>query len=285
MTLYLVSSDEADVELSGTLYRGVRCGCAGRGHYFHAVPLEEADLAAYPDWPLAPSGGRRRWLNFFVSNSCALPGTAIRLRLADGPRRLSDDLAQWFASARSSPILGALRPLSDVERGFIAEEVKRHIDAMRSNPSFAAMHRLLVDSLLWVWTADAYSCHDDCVVRDAFKYSVAQLRHTEAAHQLLLNNDGAAKGLIHEHAVPRNVLINELLVRQLDVEGVRGFLSRFCFGVIVTAAEDREELAGSSRARMPHGWKPDDERRELARYPETLRVYPPGQCPTCLALD
>ena len=107
-------------------------------------------------------------------------------------------------------------------------------------------------TLLWVWTADAYDAYDNEIVRDGFKYDFGRLRHTKEAHDQLLEGCGSG-GLIHEHAVPRRVLVEHIYTQELSDAAASALLETHCFGVIVSASQDGDKLGGNLKSDMPVG--------------------------------
>ncbi len=274
-THYLVCSNKSEVTLPLTTYKGIPCNCA-RTHYFYALPLEPTVVQSYPDWETGPKGGRRVRGDVFVSNSCALPGTAIRLRLEDGPRPLSAVLTEWILNSARGPA-PQVAPFGADFRTAIAGQLLELAKKARSTPALRTVYRALMDTLLWVWTADGYDPCDDRIQRDALKYSFAHLRHTAAAHA------AARSELVHEHAVPRKVILDALEGDDtLSVSRLLLLLQRHCFGVVVTKTEDAEHLGGRWRSAMPDTWSFTERGEPLARYNE-LATFVAADCPTCLS--
>lgn len=276
---YLVCSDKPQVTHAGRGYDGVRCGCAA-AHYFYALSLTDDELKAYPKWSLGPRCGRREYRDFYVSNSCAVPGTSLALRRDDGPRRLSGTVAEWLLDGGRAPAPPRLVPLSAECKGVLAAEISRLASCTRNQIRMAGAYAAMMHCLLWSWTADAYDAYDEELVRDGFKYDFGQLRHTHEAHAQFVKHRNTSR-LVHEHAVPRKVLVRHLLSHELEEPLVAALLEGYCFGVIVTAAQDRDALGGPLRSEMPPGWRFGDSQGVLARYDGKLIVHQPGQCTIC----
>jgi hypothetical protein len=276
---HLVCSDKAQATHAGRTYEGVRCGCTAK-HYFYALPLTEDELKAYRTWPLGPRRGRRENGDFFVSNSCAVPGTSLVLRCDEGPRQLSDTIADWLLQGGRVPALARRVPLSAECKAVLAAEISRLASYARNHVRMAPAYTAMIHCLLWSWTADAYDAYDDEIVRDGFKYDFDHLRHTQEAHAQFVKHRSPSK-LVHEHAVPRKVLVRHLLSHDLEESLVTALLEEYCFGVIVTASQDREAFGGELRSEMPSGWHFGDSRGALARYDGKLTVHQPGQCRIC----
>ena len=67
------------------------------------------------------------------------------------------------------------------------------------------------------------------------------------------------KQLRHEHVVPRRVIIHRLLSLPVpDESGVFATLNDWCFGVVVTKAEDATLNAAGLQSRMPEDWDHQD---------------------------
>lgn len=114
--------------------------------------------------------------------------------------------------------------------------------------------RFLIDSLLWCWTADGINDAGEAG-RDKLKYDCDHQLHTVNARAVWEANGRSGKGLRHEHAVPRRVLLKCLLESpepMSDAE-VFEFLNRLCFAVIITIEDDRL-FAGELKANMPQPW-------------------------------
>ena len=63
------------------------------------------------------------------------------------------------------------------------------------------------------------------------------------------------RGLMHEHVVPKKVVIDKLLSLEApSTEEVRDVLDRFCIGVVVTREEDARMTRLGLRSEMPENW-------------------------------
>jgi hypothetical protein len=72
------------------------------------------------------------------------------------------------------------------------------------------------------------------------------------------------KRLIHEHAVPKSVIIEKLEKRRNSTPAsVRGILSTYCIGVVITKKEDQKLTDQGFRKIMPEAW---DRKDIWARY-------------------
>ncbi|QDS98398.1 hypothetical protein [Adhaeretor mobilis] len=79
-----------------------------------------------------------------------------------------------------------------------------------------------------------------------------------------LASDRIATEFIHEHAVPKSVIIKMLFdLKNPTPEKVEDILSSFCVGVVVTREEDRTLNQNGLRLKMPEDWDGDD---RWARY-------------------
>lgn len=72
------------------------------------------------------------------------------------------------------------------------------------------------------------------------------------------------KHLIHEHLVPRKVLMNKLFSEVIpDKQNIFEFLDTYCVGVVVTKDEDNMLNKIGLRSEMPSDW---DNKDPWARY-------------------
>jgi hypothetical protein len=73
-----------------------------------------------------------------------------------------------------------------------------------------------------------------------------------------------SKFLVHEHLVPKGVIIEKLFaLPSPSPKAVRRVLERYCIGVVVTRAEDKELTHLGLRSKMPGDW---DKKNPWARY-------------------
>lgn len=97
-----------------------------------------------------------------------------------------------------------------------------------------------VSSCLWVWSE-----YDG-------KYSPD--RASTAARMILMETE-SAKGLRHDHAVPRNMLRKQILAMpRPSTDELIAFLNHHCVGVAITPEEDARLRAAKLGMRMPAGW-------------------------------
>ncbi|REH36100.1 hypothetical protein DFR26_2144 [Paraperlucidibaca baekdonensis] len=80
--------------------------------------------------------------------------------------------------------------------------------------------------------------------------------------------DKLTKNLIHEHTIPRKVLIEELMsLEAIDQISIHEFLSKFCFATVVTKEEDDLLRKAGLNSKMPTDWSFGDD-DVMARYKE-----------------
>lgn len=112
------------------------------------------------------------------------------------------------------------------------------------------MHKRLYNLLLW--------CSTECSEEMSWSRNkhYGQRYWSKKALELFIKNKGETKniGLIHEHAVPKSVLIEEINNCKTDLEKEK-LLNSFCKAVIVTKEEDRI-LNIKYKSKMPFdNWK------------------------------
>jgi len=164
------------------------------------------------------------------------------------------------------------RRLDQPHKLFIAEEISRHaVVAADPKHSMHRIARFLIDSLLWCWTADGID-DDGIAKRDLLKYDFDWQYHTEAA-RLLSEKQGSSKGLIHEHAVPRNEIIRLLLQVRPTAHDTFDILERICFAVVMTREQDLSihQNDKSLRGSMPFVLQLDTPRLQLFARHEHLK--------------
>lgn len=67
------------------------------------------------------------------------------------------------------------------------------------------------------------------------------------------------KHLVHEHIVPKKVIVNSLMNEVgRTPERIYDFLERFCIGVVVTKDEDTALNSAGLRSKMPEDWDGED---------------------------
>lgn len=122
MPLSIVATDTSpEVIHHGQLYRGIRCGCSGRGHYLLVLPLTEKEIADIGRAPWGGRGGRKYGPSgalWYVSANpaCRVPGTGLRpctdgdengpkpVRLTDADRSVLARLALgWTPPDEAAP--------------------------------------------------------------------------------------------------------------------------------------------------------------------------------------
>lgn len=137
-------------------------------------------------------------------------------------------------------------PLGEREKRALSEWASAFAkSAATADNSMRKVARHLLDSVLWLWTADAIDPRDGCVKRDAIKHDFEHLRYTKAALQQLRANQAAhpyrtsrwRDGLQHEHIVPKKYLLDRILSGDHGPESIRELLDRLCRAAIVTADE------------------------------------------------
>ena len=155
-------------------------------------------------------------------------------------------------------------PLRKKERDYICQLVHQLAKTARDEEhSMHLIARKQMADALWRWTADGINAETGVVKQDAFKYDTEYLPSSKEA--CLLREDGK-KGLRHEHVVPRMVLVERIIERDLGALGIRRLLNKSCFAVVLTKEEDGSLWPPQ---KMPDDWKwgSDD---VFARYPTGL---------------
>nr|CAA6830691.1 MAG: Unknown protein [uncultured Thiotrichaceae bacterium] len=111
----------------------------------------------------------------------------------------------------------------------------------------------VASEILWVWS-EFYGKHKGC------KY------WSEEALRIWPTQEPSVKGLVHEHLIPRKVLIHKLFNEvERDQHKIYEFLEKFCIGVVVTKAEDQALNDAGLNSKMPDDWNNQD---PWARYTE-----------------
>mgnify|MGYP000281516088 CR=1 FL=1 len=161
-------------------------------------------------------------------------------------------------------------PLLPVHRRHIAQllaDLAPH--AADATHPFNTHASTLLSELCWYWSADGHDPASGRVKRDAFKTDWTRLHHTHDAHSLWKENLARRKSdpkvkefanIQHDHAVPRNVLIQLMVRPPIVADRIEDLMSRLCRGVLVTKTEHNTKLLKST---MPPGW---DEEDPYARY-------------------
>ncbi len=274
---HLVCSANPQVTHADRVYTGVRCNCSA-AHFFFALPLAHDELTSYSTWSLSPRGGRQvRGTSSCRTHAC-FPVPRSGFGWTTAPIAFNGNCRVDPGGGRGPAPAGRVSLPANCKR-VIVSELLRLADAARGNQPMVPFYRAMMHPLLWTWTADAYDTRNDEIVRDGFKYDFAQLRHTEEAHARFVERNSSS-GLIHEHAVPRRVLVEHFCAHDLDESSAASLLESECFAVIVTAEQDSNELGGELRSNMPPGWESGASGNALARYSD-LTVHQPGECRHC----
>lgn len=171
------------------------------------------------------------------------------------------------------------KPLGGEHRRYLSEEIARYLPVASQGPRAPWAGRI-IDSLFWFWTADGMDERGH-VGRDKLKYSFDFLWHSQEACGLSRSECAAgcavarAKDLRHEHAVPKDVILERLLGDPpLGADGIMALLEAKCFAVILTKAEN-DRLNGLFKNSMPEPWHIDDPDADpFARYKhESVGLY------------
>jgi hypothetical protein len=181
----------------------------------------------------------------------------------------------------------AWNPLGSDQKRYLCDEIARQVSCAR-DPRQAAWAIKLIHECFWFWTADGVDDHGR-VGRDKLKYSVDYLWHSESVCGLSREacaSDHAPtvrhqmSNLRHEHAVPRKLILERLMVSEpLAQAELLALLEHFCLGVVLT----REDAALNSRFQrsMPPSWDITDQAADaFARYRHPSvglfpRLHPP----------
>lgn len=234
------------VSPSGDDLRGVPCHQHRKSgtHYIYVLTLDDQQIASIRSSPTL--GAQKHFGEFRLSRSpcwAEIGGVKVRPKLAlDGgptlanfqqtgkPRRPRTPKSVWL------PVHACAQ-----HQEFVGEMLMAIVTRARENPSLRSAARLMVHSLLWHWTADGVPKDSNDLEwrgRDKLKYSFQDLPHTRKAHEKFAET--RTKGLVHEHVVPRNLIVSRLLDRSpSSASAVVEFLRTYCRGVIVTREEDR----------------------------------------------
>lgn len=91
---------------------------------------------------------------------------------------------------------------------------------------------------------------------------------------------GEQKMLVHEHIVPKSIVIERLLqLLKPTPDSVNDLLTSYCIAAIVTRDEDALLNNFGLRSKMPMDW---DERDVWARYKHAgIKLRPPVAVPSC----
>lgn len=111
----------------------------------------------------------------------------------------------------------------------------------------------VASEILWVWS-EFYGKHIGC------KY------WSKEALRIWQTQKPSVKGLVHEHLIPRKVLIHKLFNEvERDQHKIYEFLEKFCVGVVVTKAEDQALNDAGLNSKIPDNW---DNKDPWTRYTE-----------------
>jgi hypothetical protein len=117
---------------------------------------------------------------------------------------------------------------------------------LNSQLSYGTKYAVLAE-ITWVWS------------EYAGKYKGCKYWSVKAKESYLVD-----KGLIHEHIVPKRILIDKLLNEiPYNQQEIFNFLDVFCIGVVVTKDEDRALNNAGLKHKMPDSW---DHKDPWARY-------------------
>jgi hypothetical protein len=182
----------------------------------------------------------------------------------------------------------AWNPLGSDQKRYLCDEIARQVSSAR-DPGCAAWAVRLIHECFWFWTADGVDGHGR-VGRDKLKYSVDHLWHSEGAcglsREACQRGDAPAvrhqaSNLRHEHAVPRKLILERLMVGEpLAQAELLALLERLCLGVVLTREEDAQLNAQFQRS-MPPAWDITDPAADVfARYRHPSvglfpRLHPP----------
>ncbi|MCA9623607.1 MAG: hypothetical protein KC731_31515 [Myxococcales bacterium] len=276
---FLVAHREQRLDFAEKAYEGVPCK-HNRRHFLYALPIDADVIAAAErtDRPVSwahslPTVGGVEGL--FIRPSWQPAHLMLTMKGVHDQRPLS---ALMLAAFRNGTELEKYVGLPDEVRRFIVDGIRYHAERGR-DAATGRLHRHMLDTYLWFWTADGYDTQADSVTRDRFKFDCARQRHTQKAHEHQLET-GDDKALVHEHAVPK-----KLIVRQCVADpswATPSNLDTFCRAVILHAEEDAK-LSGNLKSNMPDpSWSFRPEDSPFARY-ESVHIehFPPGGCPVC----
>jgi hypothetical protein len=160
--------------------------------------------------------------------------------------------------------------IGSAERLWIAGEINRLIE-IASAPGRTESRwadNLVRNVYLWYWTADGLNAKDE-VQRDLIKTDPSFLRHTPEALRAI----GKKGDVIHEHAVPRRVILRHLKARRWGspIE-IKEFLDRFCFGVIISKEQDG--MLKAWKHEMPGAFSESSDPLERYRLAELIVLDP-----------
>lgn len=165
--------------------------------------------------------------------------------------------------------------LGHTERLWIATEIYRLVQI--ANDTGRPEHRwavhLIQNAFLWYWTSDGLNTNG-VIQRDLLKHDIRYLRHTAKAADAIRHK----KPLIHEHAVPRTVLVDYLKRRTwTSPEEIVKFLDRFCFGVVIE--KDEEKCLKEWSQKMPTDFSEASDPLERYKYAKIQVIEPVHSAP------
>ena len=215
-------------------------------HYVYVLTLDDAQVAGIRESPWLRS--QKHFGHFRLSKKpeCAaiIDGKSVRPKAASdgGPIPMNSTRTRRSGRSRTPKAVWRPIPTCPEHRQFVAEVILDIATRAQANPSLRSAARLLLHSLLWHWTADGVPTDTlelEWRGRDRLKYSFQHLSHSREAHESFIT--AGKKGLIHEHVVPRHLLVTHLLDQPpSDAALVIEFLQRYCRGAIVTSDQDRD---------------------------------------------
>jgi hypothetical protein len=86
-----------------------------------------------------------------------------------------------------------------------------------------------------------------------------------------LKRDNNEKNLIHDHAIPRKLLIKYLIdLNNPTVEFLRKILDTYCFGVVITKGEDKILNKKSLKQYLPNHDRFDENTEPMIRYKDPI---------------
>lgn len=193
-----------------------------------------------------PFGGKKRkWQTadgaVKVQELGALDGEPPCIGGAVGPK-------PWASTELTYEALSVDHKRAIAELAWAARDIALHI------PSARQLMAAQIKHLAFYWTTSAFCHARQAVIPDAVKLDTRFIRHTSAAHRLIDSPEGDARGVIHEHAVPRSILAKYVIEEATSIADVILTFNRHCIAVLVTEEEDKRLSAGGFRDRMPTGW-------------------------------
>ena len=123
----------------------------------------------------------------------------------------------------------------------------------------------VINSVLWGWT-ERFGKYKGC-------------RGSYAAHKHY--NLHGYKGLRHDHAIPRNILVKMIVGKRthLSANKMLKLLREFCVAVVITSKEDSQLSKAGLRQKMPKKWNLKD---LYARYKSVgIKIAKNKRCGLC----